>query len=154
MKRRDAWARIAEDDNYNPSRSKSTKLRDPLHRYIHRLLSHTITQRGQSEGVVNLRDLLFLDSIISQTSVNLGYLFAQLFSANARASRATPLFGGEWIVKIYDYLGHPADGTLGDLPRVLDFGLCDSMGMVTMVPGQGPHFMDQHGHVWDPSDPN
>ena len=151
--RHEAWARLAEDNNYNPSRFKSTKIRDPLHRY-HRILSHTITQRGQSEGVVNLRDLLCLDSIVSQSPVNLGYLFAQLFSTNARASRATPLFWGAWIVKIYEYLGFAADGTFGDIPRVLDFNLCESMGMVTMVPGQGPRFIDQHGHVWDPEDPN
>ncbi|KAF5797150.1 hypothetical protein HanXRQr2_Chr08g0360291 [Helianthus annuus] len=36
------WAQIGEG-NYNPSNTKSTKLRDPLYRYIHRVLTYSLS---------------------------------------------------------------------------------------------------------------
>ena len=147
-----AWNRIASGP-YDPSSSKSTKLRDPLHRYIHRLVSHTVNQRGMSSGVVNLRDLWCLDCIINNNPCNLGYLFAQLLHTNARAGPATPLFGGGWIVQLYANLGHDVFGTAGPEPNFVDLALCESMRMVVDVPDQGPRFVDSRGNIWDPEDP-
>ncbi|MFS8003211.1 hypothetical protein Hanom_Chr13g01211221 [Helianthus anomalus] len=55
--RQAAWAQIV-DGHYNPSSTKSTKLRDPLYRYIHRVITYSLSQRHDSSGVVGLRDLV------------------------------------------------------------------------------------------------
>ena len=62
-----AWAQIGEGI-YNPSSTKSTKLRDPLYRYIHRLLTYSLNQRHDSSGVVGLKDLVVLHCIHNQIS--------------------------------------------------------------------------------------
>ncbi|MFS7937370.1 hypothetical protein Hanom_Chr05g00426771 [Helianthus anomalus] len=45
------------ESHYNSSSTKSTKIRDPLIRYVHRDLSGSLCQRKDSGGVVNLREL-------------------------------------------------------------------------------------------------
>ncbi|MFS7913654.1 hypothetical protein Hanom_Chr02g00144211 [Helianthus anomalus] len=57
--RQTAWAQIG-DGAYDPSVTKSSKLRDPLYHYIHRVISNSLCQRRDSTGFVNLRDLTIL----------------------------------------------------------------------------------------------
>ncbi|XP_076948181.1 uncharacterized protein LOC143620357 [Bidens hawaiensis] len=93
--RLEAWEQLSYGtDNYNASVSKSTALRYPLMRYIHRLLSHSVTARGQREGVVNLKDLWALFCMKNDVPFNITYLFCKLFTTNANARGNTPIFGG------------------------------------------------------------
>ncbi|KAI3797201.1 hypothetical protein L1987_32456 [Smallanthus sonchifolius] len=151
--RHEFWSQIGLG-TYSPSRTKSSKLKDPLHRYIHRLLSHSVTARGQSEGVVNLRDLFILYAMVNHQPCNISYLFCTLFAKNATASAATPLFGGSWIVQVYESYGVNTNGSAGVSPGRLDLGICDSMSMVTHLPDGRVRFQDSKGQVWDPEDPD
>ncbi|KAJ0534021.1 hypothetical protein HanIR_Chr09g0415051 [Helianthus annuus] len=71
--RQAAWAQIGEGI-YNPSSTKSTKLRDPLYRYIHRLLTYSLNQHHDSNGVVGLKDLVVLHCIHNRKPLDVPYL--------------------------------------------------------------------------------
>ncbi|MFS7926491.1 hypothetical protein Hanom_Chr04g00297671 [Helianthus anomalus] len=53
------WSQI-EEVPYDLSQTKSSQLRNPLYRYILRVLSSSLNQRRGSTGVVNLMDLTVL----------------------------------------------------------------------------------------------
>lgn len=53
--------------------SKATSLRSQALRYIHHFLNHSLTERGDSTGVVSWRDFDNLLSIIDGFNPHLGY---------------------------------------------------------------------------------
>ncbi|KAJ0845210.1 hypothetical protein HanRHA438_Chr15g0711021 [Helianthus annuus] len=71
--RQATWAQIGEG-HYNPSSTKNTRLRDPLYRYIHRVLTYSLSQRHDSSGIVGLRDLIVLHCIHTRTHLDVPYL--------------------------------------------------------------------------------
>ncbi|KAF5809325.1 hypothetical protein HanRHA438_Chr04g0165931 [Helianthus annuus] len=61
------WHEIGEGP-YNPTVTKATHLRDPFHRYFHRVLAHTIAGRGEGTAVCTLKDLFFLYCLVHTRS--------------------------------------------------------------------------------------
>ncbi|KAJ0618264.1 hypothetical protein HanLR1_Chr02g0048921 [Helianthus annuus] len=85
------WAQIGEG-HYNPSSTKSTKLRDPLCRYIHRVLTYSLRKRLDSSGVVGLRDLIVLHCIHTRRHLDVPYLLLRNMHWNQLATPPTPIF--------------------------------------------------------------
>ncbi|KAF5768592.1 hypothetical protein HanXRQr2_Chr14g0638171 [Helianthus annuus] len=91
--RQAAWAQIGEG-HYNPSSTKSTKLRDPLYRYIHRVLSYSLSQRHDSGGVVGLKDLIVLHYIHTRRHLDVPFVQLRNMHLNRLACAPTPIFFG------------------------------------------------------------
>ena len=100
--RQAAWAQIGEGI-YNPSSTKSTKLRDPLYRYIHRLLTYSLNQRHDSSGVVGLKDLVVLHCIHNQKPLDVPYLLLRNMHLNRLAHAPTPIFFGGWVYRLFKH---------------------------------------------------
>ena len=122
-------------------------------RYIHRLMSHTVNARGQSEGVVNLKDLWALYCIKNEIPCNITMLFCKLFLSNATATGNTPIFGGPWILNLYKAYGEDTEGTMTSAPVPLNFERCYVMGLVLEIERGVWRFRDNRNQIWDPEDP-
>lgn len=60
----DAWRQLSTNPTYDPCRTKATTLRSPTLKYIHFILSHTLTRRNDSIGVISCGDFNFLLNMI------------------------------------------------------------------------------------------
>ncbi|KAJ0566776.1 hypothetical protein HanIR_Chr06g0277381 [Helianthus annuus] len=100
---RAAWAQIGEGA-YNPSQTKSTQLRDPLYRYIHRVLSNSLCQRHDNTGVVGLRDLMVLYCIHNRVHLDVRHLLLRDMHLNQLANPPTPILFGGWIYRLFKNL--------------------------------------------------
>lgn len=69
----DDWWRLSTTPTYDPHRIKGTILRSSALKYIHFILSHTLTRRRDSAGVISHRDFNFLLSMIDGFHLHLGY---------------------------------------------------------------------------------
>ncbi|MFS8025373.1 hypothetical protein Hanom_Chr16g01474191 [Helianthus anomalus] len=70
------------DDHYNPSSTKSTKIRDPLILYIHWVLSGSLCQRDSSGGVVNLLELTCLSCLLTHQPIDVAHILLRNMPAN------------------------------------------------------------------------
>ncbi|KAK5832804.1 hypothetical protein PVK06_016607 [Gossypium arboreum] len=52
-------ALVPLSSTYDPSRSKASALAPSL-RYVHAILAHTLTERRESTGIVNIHDAYYL----------------------------------------------------------------------------------------------
>lgn len=84
-------------------------------RYIHFLLSHTLTGRGDSTSVVSLRDFDFLLSMVDCFHMHLGYEVVVSISQQGTSPRIGALFVDPYITWLVRHLG-AVQGT--DLMRV------------------------------------
>ncbi|KAL8192567.1 hypothetical protein R6Q57_027752 [Mikania cordata] len=75
----DWWPVIGDAPFVNKARV--SRIRDPLHRYLHRCISCTITRRRLSQEWVTQKDLFFMYCLISRHSCNLAWLLADYFSS-------------------------------------------------------------------------
>ncbi|KAI3827022.1 hypothetical protein L1987_01083 [Smallanthus sonchifolius] len=73
------WGAIGVGE-YN-KKIKATQIKDPLHRYLHRLIGHTIFGRG-TRGVVTLRDMFFLYCILTPVTCNVAYSLARYLTTS------------------------------------------------------------------------
>ena len=72
------WGQIGvASHHYNPSSTKSTFIRDPVLRLLHRFIAHSIAGRQRSTGVVTKTDLFYLWCLVQGQHCNLGYWFIQ-----------------------------------------------------------------------------
>jgi len=59
---------------YEPRVSKATCLTRSAHRYIHAVMSRSISGRGDSTGVLNRQELLYLHSMVRRKPLHLGHI--------------------------------------------------------------------------------
>ncbi|KAL8260328.1 hypothetical protein R6Q59_028281 [Mikania micrantha] len=78
------WAEVAEGV-YDPRRAKATKLRDPLHGLIHRILVGTILQRGD-RGI----------------HCNIAYCLAYFLTTSSGKQASSHICGGTYIAQLAD----------------------------------------------------
>jgi hypothetical protein len=97
MTRTAFWGQIGEG-TYNPS---LTKTRDSLLRYVNRLLSNPMSQRGNSGGILNLKELFVLYGFVTNTPVNVSFLLCQALGTNSRTAKTTLFFFGSVIARLY-----------------------------------------------------
>jgi hypothetical protein len=119
---------------WNPRTTKSTQIRDPLHRYIHRCLSHSIAGRHET-GTVGRADLFLLYCIVTGARCNLAYCLAEFFCKAKHARQSSFLVGGSFISTIARSLRvKKRHCTEGPQVRFVDMTVCRRIALVTTVP--------------------
>src|SRR5262249_49704449 len=69
---RTVWTSLTADASpYEPTMSKSTQLRSPALRYLHRFIVYSVSGQRESTGVVTHRDLFYLWSMTEGRLSNL-----------------------------------------------------------------------------------
>ncbi|KAJ0821388.1 hypothetical protein HanPSC8_Chr16g0719611 [Helianthus annuus] len=104
------WAQIADIRHWDHRQSKErvTLIKDPLFRYLHKMISTSITARNKSREWCTSGDLFFLYCLLYKRPCALAYGLAQYFaSAHHRHERGL-LYGGVYVTRIALSLGyHP-----------------------------------------------
>jgi len=72
----EVWGRIS-DYPWGTAVLRASKIRDPFHRYIHRVIAQTIAGRGDSQELVTHQDLYYLRSILDGGPCNIAYCLAE-----------------------------------------------------------------------------
>ncbi|KAD5507914.1 hypothetical protein E3N88_15617 [Mikania micrantha] len=113
------WAEVAEGV-YDPRRAKATKLRDPLHRFIHRILVSTIMQRGDSLGNVPTRDLFYLYCLIRGIHCNIAHCLAYFLTTSSGKLASSHICGGAYITQLADSFGLLTEENIATFTHVCD----------------------------------
>ncbi|KAK1419649.1 hypothetical protein QVD17_28883 [Tagetes erecta] len=82
-----------------------TYIKDPILRYIHKILSCTIIARKSGEDKVTLRDLFCMLCIVEGRTVNFASLLAWSFARGRRGGARAGLDMGPYITRIAESLG-------------------------------------------------
>ncbi|MFS7904347.1 hypothetical protein Hanom_Chr01g00034991 [Helianthus anomalus] len=145
------WAQIGEGA-YNLSQIKSTQLRDPLYRYIHRVLSNPLCQRYDNTGVVGLRDLTVLYCIHNRVHLDVPHLLLRNMHLNQLANPSNPIFFGGWIYRIFKNFVQRMPRSFKKSPwsGKADLIICRSMGIINEADDETIRFQTVQGHVWNP----
>jgi hypothetical protein len=108
-----AWWPAIGDGPFT-SESRSSDIRDPLYRYLHRLIATSITGRRSGVERCTSRDLFFLRCLLRGTPCHLARGLADYFAGYFRRQTRGGLLGGNFVTRIATSLGHVLD--LADLP--------------------------------------
>ncbi|KAJ0897938.1 hypothetical protein HanRHA438_Chr08g0351231 [Helianthus annuus] len=150
--RQAAWAQIGEGI-YNPSSTKSTKLRDPLYRYIHRLLTYSLNQRHDSSGVVGLKDLVVLHCIHNQKPLDVPYLLLRNMHLNRLAHAPTPIFFGGWVYRLFKHFTRiPRSFERSPWSGRVDYHICRAMNSLYEAEDGTVSFQRTQGYAWNPQE--
>ncbi|KAL8244124.1 hypothetical protein R6Q59_010382 [Mikania micrantha] len=147
------WAKVAEGV-YDPQKAKATKLRDPLHRLIHRILVGTILQRGDSLGNVPTRDLVYLYCLIRGIHCNIAHCLAFFLTTSSGKQASSHICGGAFITQLADSYGLLTEQNIASFTHVcdtppLDMRTLQYMKLVEQTP-IGMRLKGQDGRIWDP----
>ncbi|KAD7117323.1 hypothetical protein E3N88_04591 [Mikania micrantha] len=147
------WAEVAEGV-YDPRRAKATKLRDPLHRFIHRILVSTIMQRDDSLGNVPTRDLFCLYCLIRGIHCNIAHCLAYFLTTSSGKLASSHICGGAYITQLADSFGLLTEENIASFTHVCDTSPLDMrtlryMQIVEQTP-VGMRLRGRDGRIWDP----
>ncbi|KAL8255384.1 hypothetical protein R6Q59_033605 [Mikania micrantha] len=145
------WAEVAEGV-YDPRRAKATKLCDPLHRFIHRILVGTILQRGDSLGNVPTRDLFYLYCLVRGIHCNIAHCLAFFLTTSSGKQASSHICGGAYITQLADSFGLLTE--VASFTHVCDTSPLDMrtlryMKIVERTP-VGMRLKGRDGRIWDP----
>ena len=124
--------------SYDPRVTKGSAIRDPVLRYLHRLITATISGRRESTGVVTQRDLFYLHCFRTRRIPHLGYGFALYMDTMAKKKKGA-LCGAPYITRLARGLGvfNSLRGLIKAPPMMLfDMRIIRSLGFVTKRDGQ------------------
>jgi len=62
---------------YKPGISKASCLTHTAHRYVHAILSRSVSGRGDSTGVLSRHELLYLHSMVQRVPLHHGHIVAE-----------------------------------------------------------------------------
>ncbi|KAJ0967993.1 hypothetical protein J5N97_024910 [Dioscorea zingiberensis] len=79
---------------------KASSMTDPVHRYIHALVSRTIAGRTDSTGVVTVSDRFLLYSIFERTPIHLGYVLADYIAHQGQSHKHKHIIAGPYITRL------------------------------------------------------
>ncbi|MFS7954577.1 hypothetical protein Hanom_Chr07g00632161 [Helianthus anomalus] len=152
--RQAAWALIG-DNHYNPRSMKSTKIRDPLIRYIHRVLSGSSCQRDYSGGVVNIREHTIRYFLVTHQPIDVAHILLRIMAANATTDTRMPIFYGGWIERLFKHFIQQTLSLFNKGVGTTKVGLmvCHSMNLIIDCPDGTMRFKDARGRAWNPNDP-
>ncbi|KAK1432117.1 hypothetical protein QVD17_09008 [Tagetes erecta] len=147
------WEEVASGP-YAARTAKATKLRDPLHRFIHRVLVGTICLRGDSVGNVSTRDLFFLFCFIRRENINLGHCLANYLVTSSGKLPSSQICGGIYVTQMAESLGLLTPENVATLTLIYDTPALDLrtlryMTLVVQTPA-GWRLKDKEGRIWDP----
>ncbi|KAD5507595.1 hypothetical protein E3N88_15298 [Mikania micrantha] len=134
--------------------AKATKLRDPLHRLIHRILVGTIHQRGDSLGNVPTRDLHYLYCLIRSIHCNIAHCLAYFLTTSSGKQASSHICGGAYITQLADSYGLLTKENIASFTHECDTPPLDMrtlryMKLVEQTP-VGMHLKGRDGRIWDP----
>ncbi|KAD4179011.1 hypothetical protein E3N88_27602 [Mikania micrantha] len=99
----DWWPVIGDEPFFNKARV--SRIRDPLHRYLHRCIACTIIGRRLSQEWVTQKDLFFMYCLIIGRSCNLAWLLADYFSSFISRKATGSIMCGSFITCIARRIG-------------------------------------------------
>ncbi|KAI3775833.1 hypothetical protein L1987_45587 [Smallanthus sonchifolius] len=145
------WGRIGSGP-FDPHSQTSTKLKHPLHRYLHRCIVLTLGGRKDSTGVVSLRDLFHLHCLIDQVDYNLAYSLAKFFTRASGYCSSSHVFGGPFITRLASNMGVLTPARLGtllemNLPHTVDSQMLIRMGMLKKI-NRVYRLINHKGNIW------
>ncbi|KAM0065065.1 hypothetical protein Hdeb2414_s0003g00110411 [Helianthus debilis subsp. tardiflorus] len=148
------WAQIGEGP-YQANMVKSTRLKDPFHRILHRVIAQSIAGRKESTGVVTRRDLFFLYCFVKPAVCNVAYVLASYFTCCMGKMPTSHICGGSFITQLaesYGVLTSEVCATLTSfLPtQTIDMVVLTNMKAVGQIEGGGYVLLDGHGKIWQP----
>ncbi|KAI3819070.1 hypothetical protein L1987_12892 [Smallanthus sonchifolius] len=76
--------------------NKSTQIDEPLHRYLHRLIAHSLSDRHEG-GVVAPRDLLYMYCILTPATCNVAYTLAWYLTSSYRRNQQEYICGRVFV---------------------------------------------------------
>ena len=129
------WREITDSPiNYNPSQSKSSVIKSPALKYMHRFIAFSLSGRKESTGVVTKTDLFYLWCMVKGSRVNLGSWFAYFIDQNIHKKKGSFVVG-TYITHIAETLGvyKPSEHKLTKACDIapLDIECLIRMGLVT-----------------------
>ncbi|MFS7945906.1 hypothetical protein Hanom_Chr06g00529651 [Helianthus anomalus] len=133
---------------------RALSLREPIYRYIHRVLSNSVCQRRDSTGVVNLRDFTVLYCIHNHIPLDVTHLLLRNMHLNPLASSPTPIFSEGWIYRLFKTCVQRMPKSFHKAPRSgkVDLTQCYSMGIIHEMGDETVKFRNTQGHVWNPEE--
>ncbi|GJW33361.1 hypothetical protein Tco_0053393 [Tanacetum coccineum] len=92
------WSKIAFDGDFLEAVPSYTTIRDPIKRLCHRLITCSISSRGQAPEKVTATDLFYLRSMDEGIAVNIPYFLAQYLFRHAEGKeRRARMLGGQFV---------------------------------------------------------
>ena len=89
------WRQIADGRNFQAANKlKATYLWDPLHRYMHRVIAHSIAGHKVTSGGVIINDVFCLYCLITRTQCNMAYMLADYLTSNMGTRQSGHICGG------------------------------------------------------------
>ncbi|GJT04657.1 hypothetical protein Tco_0839119 [Tanacetum coccineum] len=90
-----------DNDSFRAYGAETLRIKEPLRRLCHRLISFSIAGRGQAPKKVTTTDLFFLRSMDEGIPMNIPYLLAQyLFRFSSGRKHRARMFGGHFITHL------------------------------------------------------
>ena len=134
----DVWEDMSVDQQrYDPSRSRSSFLKDPSARYVQRFLAYSYSGRKDSSGILSRPEFFFLWSMKNNIKVNLGCWLAAQFKT-VLTKKNKPLILGSYITHLATQLGvlslEDHDLHLAFEMELLDVNCLEKMGVVERLP--------------------
>ncbi|GJT03144.1 hypothetical protein Tco_0824313 [Tanacetum coccineum] len=130
----DYWVEISSGMDFLRGAPSYTYIRDPVWRLCHRLISYSISGRGQAPEKVIVTDLLYLCSI-DRGAANVPYLLAQYLFRHVKGRKSgASLSGGHFIGRLAHHFSLVSDDGLRGLSIVAsELPLIDMGELVTAV---------------------
>ncbi|WP_375645352.1 hypothetical protein, partial [Bartonella sp. CL5QHWL] len=100
-----AYRAVCGLGQYEPVVSKATSLSLPSNRYIHAILTRSVSGRGDSTGLLNRQDLLYLYSMVKNVPLHLGYVLAEYLRHQGQYARVGVIFAGPFITRLLIGMG-------------------------------------------------
>ncbi|KAL8218820.1 hypothetical protein R6Q57_022193 [Mikania cordata] len=94
------WPRIGDEPFVRAARV--TRIRDPLIRYLHRVIASSITGRGMSQEWCTSQDLFFLYCILSGRLCNVARCLTEYFSTYCHRQERGLIFDGVYVTRLGD----------------------------------------------------
>ncbi|GKB09151.1 hypothetical protein Tco_0837463 [Tanacetum coccineum] len=93
------WSRIAQSE-YDISHIRESHISSPIHRILHRMISHSITGR-KCAGSVTQMDLWYLYNFLSEDKhCNVAHCLASYLTEAAGRIRTSPICGGHFVTRL------------------------------------------------------
>ncbi|GKB44356.1 hypothetical protein Tco_0889298 [Tanacetum coccineum] len=131
----DYWVEISSGRDFLRGAPSYTYIRDPVRRLCHRLISYSISGRGQAPEKVTATDLFYLCSM-DRGAANVQYLLAQYLFRHVKGRKSSArLSGGHFIRRLAHHFGLVSnDGLRGLSVMARELPLID-MGELVVAAG-------------------
>ncbi|KAL8269141.1 hypothetical protein R6Q59_000453 [Mikania micrantha] len=147
------WPQIGDEAFI--TKARVSRIRDPLHRYLHRCIAYTIAGRRMGQEWVTRKDLFYLYCLIGGHNCNLAWLLADSFSSLFNRKATSAITCGSYVTRIARQLNRfsavvRAGMTNTYQPSLLGRETVMLMHIAAEIAGHGLRFSLDRKHVWEP----